>query len=373
MNNIIFWAHSYCRSTLQFYSELAKCLQKECVIYTWIESLTLRTATGFNNAEFSNLKIQHVGNDMALAEKLLSEHIDDYHVFCAYQTSPIHQHLIGCLIDRGIRYGIISEAPCNMDKFPKRAIKELYIRYYLPIKLTRIIENADFCLNLSGYYERELKYLGWDNFHIISCGYFPPRIPGSTMVERKVENNTGTDFTILLSGLHQWHRSPWLLLKALKVLKKRGYTPHCYITQEGPYLKNLKQYAIKHHLDNVEFLGFVELPQLIHLYETCSAYIGCGNYEPWGMRLNDCLLCGSPLIVNRGMGGVKMVDEYGCGLSFERNDAVGLADAIQQLMTDKTLYSKVAQQAIKAANAILPENAAIKYAEEINKRIIARK
>ncbi len=368
MNNIVFWAHSYCRSTLQFYSELAKCLQRNCIIYTWIESLNLRTATGFSDAEFANLKIQHVGNDVTLAEKLLYEHIDDYHIFCAYQTSPIHQHLIGYLIDRKIRYGIISEAPCNMDKFPKRAVKELYIRYYLPIKLKRTIENADFCLNLSGYYERELKCIGWLQSQIISCGYFPPRIPGSAIIERKAEDNVGKNFTILLSGLHQWHRSPWLLLKALKVLKKRGYNPCCYITQEGPYLKSLRQYARKDHLDNVEFLGFVELPQLIHLYETCSVYVGCGNYEPWGMRLNDCLLCGAPLIVNRGMGGVKMVDEYGCGLSFERNDSVGLADAIQRLMTDKVLYSEVAKNAIKAATAILPENAASKYAQEINQR-----
>ena len=77
--------------------------------------------------------------------------------------------------------------------------------------------------------------------------------------------------------------------------------------------------------------------------------------EPWGMRLNDCLQCGAPLIVNRGMGGVKMVDEYNCGLSFNRGDYIGLANAMERLMTDKALYLQIAKNAIYAAEEIRPE------------------
>ena len=341
MNNLVFWAHSYCRSTLKFYSELAKALSRNCFIYIWIENLDLRSATGFSNSEFSDLKIVHIGDDIALAEKTLANHIDDY--------------------------GIFSEAPCNMDKYTKRLFKALYLRCFLPVKLKKIIVNTDFILNASGYYKRELLNLGWKPAQIISCGYYPPRIPGSKLMER-TENNW-RDFTILLSGLHQWHRSPWILLRALDMLKKKGIVPKCYITQSGPYLGKMKDYAKKHQLSNVEFLGFVDISKLIHLYETCSVYVGCGNYEPWGMRLNDCLLCGAPLIVNRGMGGVKMVDEYDCGLSFNRGDYFGLANAIERLMTDETLYLQIAKNAINAAEEIKPEKAAEKYANQIKKFI----
>lgn len=329
--------------------------------------MDLRSATGFSNSEFSDLKIVHIGDDIALAEKTLANHIDDYNIFCAYQTCPVHQHLISILIKGNIRYGIFSEAPCNMDKYPKRLFKALYLRCFLPVKLKKIIVNTDFILNASGYYKRELLNLGWKPAQIISCGYYPPRIPGSKLMER-TENNW-RDFTILLSGLHQWHRSPWILLRALDILKKKGIVPKCYITQSGLYLGKMKDYAKKHQLSNVEFLGFVDISKLIHLYETCSVYVGCGNYEPWGMRLNDCLLCGAPLIVNRGMGGVKMVDEYDCGLSFNRGDYFGLADAIERLMTDETLYLQIAKNAINAAEEIKPEKAAEKYANQIKKFI----
>lgn len=367
MNDIVFWAHSYCRSTLKFYSELANAFHKNCFIYTWIDNLELRSATGFSNSEFTDLKVIHIGNDFELAEKILKKHLSDYNIFCAYQTSSIHQHLIELLIKDNIRYGIISEAPCNMDNYPKRFIKTVYLKYYLPTKLKKIIKNADFILNASGYYEPGLLNLGWKPSQIISCGYYPPRILGSKLMERNEKN--WKNFTILLSGLHQWHRSPWILLKALDVLKRKGYTPKCYITQSGPYLKKIKNYAVKHQLSNVEFLGFVEISTLIQLYETCSVYVGCGNYEPWGMRLNDSLQCGAPLIVNRGMGGVKMVDQYGCGMSFNRNDFIRLAEVIENLITNKSLYLKISKNASTAARAVSPEHAAVEYANRIEKYI----
>ncbi|WP_238615596.1 glycosyltransferase [Bacteroides uniformis] len=368
LNNIVFWAHSYCRSTLKFYSELAKNLGKNCYIYTWIKDLDLRTSTGFSNAEFKDLKVVHIGDDYELAKETLMKHLNDYNIFCAYQACPIYQHLIRILIKRKSRYGIISEAPCNMHDYPKRIINSVYQRIYLPFKLKDIIENADFIMNASGYYETELHNLGWKDTQIISCGYYPPRLPGSKLVERNEKH--WSDFTILLSGLHQWHRSPWILLEALSVLKGKGIMPKCYITQSGPYIEKAKKYATKHQLSNVDFLGFVEMPKLIQLYETCSVYVGCGNYEPWGMRLNDCLLCGTPLIVNRGMGGVKLVDQYDCGLSFNRNDCSSLAEAIESLMTDKSAYLKIARKAVVAANAILPENAAKEYADRITDHIV---
>ncbi len=51
--------------------------------------------------------------------------------------------------------------------------------------------------------------------------------------------------------------------------------PKCYITQSGPYLGKVQDYAKKRQLSNVEFLGFVDISKLIDLYESCSVYVGC--------------------------------------------------------------------------------------------------
>lgn len=364
---IVFWAHSYCRSTLEFYSQLAKSIGYSFVVYTWIENLELRSNVGFSNHEFEDLNIEHVGNDMDKAFKLLEKHKDDYNIFCAYQPCKIQQKLIARLISQGKHYGIFSEAPCNMEGYPMHMVKWFYFSLFLPVKLKKFIKNADFVLNFSGYYQETLEKLGWQSEQIISGGYFPPRIPGSHFVARTEKN--WEKFTILLSGLHQWHRSPWILIEALGILKQRGLAPKCYITQKGPYLEKIKKLAAKQGLDNVEFLGFVEMSKLLDLYESCSVYVGAGNYEPWGMRLNDVLLCGAPLIVNRGMGGCKMIDEYSCGLTFERNDAKGLADALERMITDKQFYLQTAENAKIAAEEMDPKAAARRYGEILGKYI----
>lgn len=355
MKRLVVWAHSYCRSTLAFYASLANALNRSLVIYTWQGSPDIRNKVGFSPQEFSDLDIQFVGDDYQRALNLLKkEDVLSYHIFAAYQSSSLHRKLIDYLIGSGLRYSIASEAPCNMTSYPKRIIKKLYFRCYLPICLKKYIQNADNIINFSGYYEEELLKLGWQKSQIISCGYFPPRIKDSQIVRRTEKH--WKDFTIVLTGLHEWHRSPWLLLQALSILKEQHYLePRCYITQNGPYFRFMKEYAQKHDLKNVTFLGFVEMHRLIELYETCSVYIGTGNYEPWGMRLNDVLLCGAPIIVNRGMGGVKLVDEYGCGLSFNRGNSSELATRIKELMISRDLYIKVAENAFNAASIITPE------------------
>ena len=76
------------------------------------------------------------------------------------------------------------------------------------------------------------------------------------------------------------------------------------------------------------------------------------------MRLNDALLCGAPLVVSRGMGGVQLIDRYGCGLAVRQCDPVAMANALEKLARDGSLYRHVAEKAIAAAQACDPEKKA---------------
>jgi glycosyltransferase involved in cell wall biosynthesis len=145
-----------------------------------------------------------------------------------------------------------------------------------------------------------------------------------------------------------------VLVKALKLLKDRCVNYRAIITQEGELLPELKKLAAKHNLP-IEFPGFLPMDELIRLYENCSVYVGSGKSEPWGMRLNDALNCGAPLIISRGMGGVKMVDDYKCGLYYSNNNAKDLADQLQRLAENKNLFLSVATKAYQAQEKISPE------------------
>lgn len=364
MKELVVWAYSYCRSTLAFYRGLGKAFGVPLVVCIWKEIAKLRTKVGFTKNEFSDMDITFIGNDYDKARNILNEHREAHHIFGAYQSVKIFQILMVEAKNMGCRVGIASEAPCNMTPIGyKRILKNAYIRCFLPSVIKKQITIADFIINFSGNDSALLEKIGWPQTKIIPCGYYSPRIENSRLVKR--DERSWENFSILLSGIHQWHRSPMLLLKALNILKQKGLSPKCDITQEGPLLADMKKYVADNHLDNVTFHGFVEMNKLIELYETCSVYVGTGNYEPWGMRLNDVLQCGAPLIVNAGMGGTKMVKDYGCGMVFGRNDYNGLAAIIENLILKKDLYCKIADSAYNAGRFIMPE---VK-AEEIAKVI----
>lgn len=353
MDDLVVWAHSYCRSTLGFYRGLGVAFNVPVKICIWKRNAKLRTNVGFTEDEFSDMNITFVGDDYELAKRILFDHKHAHHIFGAYQAVKIYQHLILEAKKNGCKVGIVSEAPCNMSSGFRRIFKHLYIKYILPFKIKSSIAAADFIINLSGDNDELLQQIGWSKEKIIPCGYYSPKIENTRTIKR--DEQSWKDFNILLTGMHQWHRSPMLLLQALKVLKDQGLSPKCNITQKGPLLDCMKKYVDKNNLNNVSFLGFVNLDMLRNLYETCSVYVGTGNYEPWGMRLNDALQCGAPLVVNKGMGGIKMVYDYGCGLPFERNDYHSLAEALKKLITDKKFYLQVTDAAYHACTCITPE------------------
>lgn len=354
MKGLIIWTQSYCRSTIGFYIELIKCFGVSAKVFILNnDRLVLREKVGFKEDEICHSVIHRLNNSHEEALHELSKHKDYNHLFASYQNNDICQSLLKYAVENNLRYGVMSEAPCNMEsKWYRRILKRIYLNTVLKWRVNGIILHSDFILNYSGYYEDELRRLGWKPQQVISCGYYPPPIPNSILRKRTTAN--WRNFTILLSGLHQWHRSPMVLLRALRELDKAGTQYKCIITQDGPQLAAMKKYVSRHNMKNVEFLGFVPLNRLIELYETCSIYIGAGNAEPWGMRLNDALQCGAPLVVNRGMGGAKLVDDYKCGLTFNKGDYRQLAIQLKSIIYDEQKYLEISKNAYEAALKITP-------------------
>lgn len=366
MKGLVIWAYSYCRSTLAFYRGMGFAFNVPLKLCIWRKISPLRTNVGFTQDEFSDMDITFIGDNYTLGQKILKDFKSYNHIFGAYQSVKIYRDLILEAQKLGCRVAIASEAPCNMSAGIKRISKNLYLKTILPLKVKKQIALADFIINFSGDDSLPLEKLGWTVDKIIPCGYYSPRIDGTKLIKR--DELCWSHFSILLTGLHQWHRSPMLLLRALLELKKQGLTPVCNITQEGPLLSEMKRFASDHKLNNVNFWGFVPMEKLKELYETCSVYVGTGNNEPWGMRLNDALQCGAPLIVNEGMGGAKLVRDYGCGLTFEKDNYTGLVIALKKLMEDKQLYLTVSNCAYKAAQEITPELKAWETVLKIQKK-----
>lgn len=366
MQGLIVWPNSYCRSTLAFYRSLAEAWGVPLELYLFNRDFEERRRVGFSDQEFSDLTLHYLST-LDEGRAVVDAHPGWHHLFGVYQvpgplqTVLLYAHAAGC------RVAIASEAPCNMHPYPSRLLKQLYLRFLLPRRVRPYVEASDFVINYSGDDLRPMLRNGWRAAQVIPCGYYSPPLVGSRLVPRTEEH--WQRFTILSTGLPQWHRSPMLLIRALHLLRQRRVRFRCLITQSGDATSQLQRAVSRWGLtDAVQFLGFVPLPQLIELYETCSLFVATGDHEPWGMRLNDALQCGAPLVVNRGMGGRKLVDDYHCGLTFAQGSASSLADALQQLITDRELYLRCAAQAVTAAARIAPQPMAACIAHEVSHR-----
>ena len=363
MKGLVIWAYSDCRSTMALYREVCKAAGFPVVITLWhytscLDERDLRTKVGFRPDEFADVKVIKVGENLGLGLKVLEDYSDWNHLFCVYQGSRVYRRLITTARSRGIPVAIACEAPCNMHSGIKRFFKQFYLRFVLPVKSRSVVNASDFFISYSGDAFELAGLAGWPRSKVVPFGYFPPPIEGSRCFERKTNN----PFVVLATGILSKYRGADVLVNALKILKDRGLSYRAIITQEGELLSGLKQMAERYRLP-VEFPGFLPMPKLIELYETCSVYVGAGRSEPWGMRLNDALNCGAPLVVSKGMGGIKMIKDEACGLAFENGDPVDLADKLEVLAADKSLYLQCAKRACVARTHYAPASMAKEFLE----------
>lgn len=359
MKGLIIWAYSECRSMMGLYCMIQRHATFPVVIasyhhHTFKGYCSVRTTTGFSVNEFSDIQVIPVGEDWEVGKRILDEHPGYSHLFAVYQGAPNFIRVMKEIKHRGEKFGCICESPCNMSNGLRGFLKKnFYLKHVLPRKVKYVVDNAEFFFNLSGDSSVMARSIGWPDYKINPWGYFSPPIPGSKLIKR----TCGSEFTILVSGAMTWHRAPDVVINAMRLLSKWGVRYKGIFTQKGPMLDRLKNTVAEYGLP-VDFVGLLPMDQMIKLYETCSVYVAAGRSEPWGMRLNDALQCGSPIVVSRGMGGAKLVDDYGCGRAFYSEDYVGLAHQLKRLAEDRDLYESIALRAYDSALLISPEKKA---------------
>jgi glycosyltransferase involved in cell wall biosynthesis len=311
-----------------------------------------RMSLGWSEDEFSHLQIVIVGDSRQRAEAELAAHQNWHQLFGAYQSNAMFQHLILYAKSLGSHVGVCSEAPLNMFKPGlRRLVKYLYLSEVLPRKMKPFVAASDFVINLSGSDCHSFMKLGWRSEQILPCGYFPPPL-NDTEFHKRDEHSRG-DFHILCTGGMTWHRGQDVLVNALKLLTKWGVNCRVTMTQTGPLEDSLKQIAQEFELP-IDFVGMVPMAKLIELMEQCDCYVATGREEPWGIRVNDALHCGTPVVVSRGMGACKIVDDFGCGMTFNKDDCVDLAWKLRRMILDRDYYLESVSKVFRASEQSMP-------------------
>lgn len=321
MTGLVIWAHSKCRSTFGLYRAIRDAAGVPVRIVSWAGVRAHRLAQGQCEQDFADVDCPVIGEDWSAAERVLAETEGWLHLVAAYQVSPTFRRVALSAKRRGDPVGVISEAPWNACRGLGRLLWPTYVWTVLRRRVREVASAADFLVNYSGDKCETALSLGWREEKIIPFGYFPAAL---------VERGPGGDA----------HGRMRLLATATKSRKDRG---------EATIREALRAFG-----NEVELVlpDFVSTDEVVRLYGDCDVFIAAGRDEPWGIRVNDALNFGKPVLVSDGMGAEKIVRETGAGLVFRAGSAADLSAKLRELTAN---YGRFAERARAASAQIAPE------------------
>jgi glycogen(starch) synthase len=176
---------------------------------------------------------------------------------------------------------------------------------------------------------------------------FDPRFLNPVTIEPSAEgaqaiSNDDPMKTALFVGRLVHEKGPHLLIKAAKILSRRDLRFN--IVGEGamkPYLEDLsRKSGLRGY---VKFLGHVTDAKLSELYHQSFACVFPSLYEPFGIVALEAMSAGVPVVVSKTGGLDEIVEDGVNGLEFQPDSAESLANAIQSLLDEPTLCSKLVE------------------------------
>lgn len=140
------------------------------------------------------------------------------------------------------------------------------------------------------------------------------------------------------------------LIEAMRILKEKNLNVKLIIIGEGPEEKTLRSKAQSFGLSNeIEFLHFKPKGDLNYFYNLCDVFVlpsitdSIGRQEGLGLVLLEAMNCKKPVVGTNSGGIPDVVKDGETGLLVPEKDPEALANAIEKLLRDKKLATKLAE------------------------------
>ena len=105
----------------------------------------------------------------------------------------------------------------------------------------------------------------------------------------------------------------------------------------GSYQKKITGRIDPQLSSRVFFTGHVSHSEMMNRYSEANIFINASFYESFGMPVAEAMACGLPVIATRAGGVPEIVEDGRSGLLIQPGDPIGLAKAIELLLSDKGL------------------------------------
>jgi len=209
---------------------------------------------------------------------------------------------------------------------------------------------------------------------LVERGMNPERI---SVVQCGIDHETFTppatpvarDFSLFLYvGRVKRYKRIDLILNAIASLKYRPEHLRVVVAGQGDDIKRLKNMSSKLGIaDRVEFRGYIAEHEKVALLRRACALIVPSSKEGWGITAIEANACGTPVIASRSPGLIDSVRHEKSGLHVPHGDIAALAEAMERLMDDRALHSRLVAGAKQWAATFSWDNAAREMLGELER------
>jgi len=122
--------------------------------------------------------------------------------------------------------------------------------------------------------------------------------------------------------------------------------------------------------DRVRFLGFVNQSRLPEVYAASDLLVLPSEYEPWGLVVNEAMVCGLPVIVSDRVGAERDLVRPGeTGEIYPVGNVAALSSILRRLLADPTQLKRMGEAARRRMETWSYRECIAGYVEAIEKAV----
>jgi phosphatidylinositol alpha-mannosyltransferase len=195
------------------------------------------------------------------------------------------------------------------------------------------------------------------DYKVIPNGVDPARFANAQPITRYRD---GT-LNILFLGRFESRKGVMYLLKAYRLLRKRGINCRLLLAGGGPQEREVRRYIATRRLTGVELLGRISDDDKVRYFATADVYVSpATGQESMGIVLLEAMAAGTPIVCSDIHGYRSVVRRDEQGLLVPPRDVKALAEAIARLLSDSEMRARMSDSARLRAQQFSWNNIAAK-------------
>ncbi len=151
--------------------------------------------------------------------------------------------------------------------------------------------------------------------------------------------DTSVPRLVTVARLNKPQKGYDIALEACRILRDRGVAFKWYAVGRGPYEPVMREFIAKHHLEE-RFILLGATPNPYPYIKNCTVYVQTSRHEGYGLSIAEARILNRPVVTTAYEGCDMQMVPGKNGLVTDLTPA-GVADAVQQLLTDKPLYDSI--------------------------------